>query len=99
MKTVLALAMGFMLVVAVTFAANDYAVAAPPGGGGHGGHHRGHHRGFHGGHHRGFYGGTTVYGPGTIIVDEVEEVECRKVRKCYTTQSGTRRCRVEEVCD
>jgi hypothetical protein len=95
MKTLLAVAMGVMLVAAMAFASSNLALAAP-GGHGHGGH-QGHHGKHHGWHHRGHWG----YGPGFIVGGSsvVFGDECPTVKRCYINRFGEKRCRWVSECD
>jgi hypothetical protein len=90
MKTLLAVAMGLMLVAAMTFAAGSLAIAAPGGHSGHGKHHPG-------GHHGGHWG----YGPGFVVGSSAVVIgdECPTVKRCYINQFGEKRCRWVLECD
>jgi hypothetical protein len=98
MKTLMAVAMGLMLVAAMTFASGSLAVAGPGGPGGPGGGPSKHHPGSHHGKHHGGHGG---YGPG-YIVDASSVVvggECYTVKRCRINEFGEERCRLVEECD
>lgn len=91
MKTLMAVAMGLMLVAAMTFASSNLAVAGPGGPGGPGKHHPGGHHGHHG-HHGG--AGYFVSGSSYLVEDD-----CPTVKRCYINQFGEKRCRWVSECD